>query len=410
MTRLGLSNGIEQPEAAASLKASTLMQKLQRFAAEAILSNPVINPAATGATLTTATTPILSTTLAAILAQITPPKFRFHGGEPQNQGVGTFLRCASATNEGTTLLFAGGYRVDFMVDSAGFDIITSGSATKIRFFVNDRVVNVAGTVGAQTTAGLLNYWNLDFSGARDTRKITVEMSQNVGFGGVRIGVNDRVWKPSDDDVVHVGIFSDSYGQGTGFSSTQAAAVSHIMSQLLFGGGVNTIPIGVGGTGYIADNAGASTPAINRVSDWSLPSKPIDLAIIALGYNDKALTAAAITAAALAFFKASRARLPTQPIVVLGPWYGITNGSALILACEDAILAAFTQWGDPNSVFVPLQRAASPWIKGDGFAGSTTGNGNSDIYILSDAVHPNGDAGHIAHGRGAANDIRKALLS
>jgi lysophospholipase L1-like esterase len=71
-------------------------------------------------------------------------------------------------------------------------------------------------------------------------------------------------------------------------------------------------------------------------------------------------------------------------------------------------AAVAAFADPLMYFVPeVTNAAGPWFTGTGSTAGAAGNGNCDVYISSDAIHPN-DAGHAFLAGRLADDIRRIL--
>lgn len=111
-------------------------------------------------------------------------------------------------------------------------------------------------------------------------------------------------------------------------------------------------------------------------------------VFGCGFNDVASGAGSIQVNALACFQGARKLWPTARIIVFGPQNGAHNSSAGALASEAAIQAAFVAWGDGNSAFYPvLNDPAGAWTTGTGHVGATTGTGNADFYVGSDATHP-----------------------
>ena len=90
--------------------------------------------------------------------------------------------------------------------------------------------------------------------------------------------------------------------------------------------------------------------------------------------------------------------PGVPICIFGSSTGQDNlASGAAVALEAQIEAACTAAGG-NVKFFPLQTGQDgPWLRGTGRSGTTTGDGNADTYIHSDAVHPT-DIGHQAMGQ------------
>lgn len=169
-------------------------------------------------------------------------------------------------------------------------------------------------------------------------------------------------------------------------------------------------VAVGGTGFINPSTYASTFGdATRVADI-VEANP-DVIVVSATPNDNSYTASAITAAALAAFQAYRTAMPKALIIVGGIFPGSTGPGSTALANENAVKAAFDQWADGNSWFIPV--ATDPtgsWIFGTGKVGAANNSGNSDLYVNSaDTVHPSQD-GHDYFARRWAAAIRRKVLA
>jgi len=114
----------------------------------------------------------------------------------------------------------------------------------------------------------------------------------------------------------------------------------------------------------------------------------------------------VRAPALAAMQAYRAALPGVPIIVGGIWPGSGGPSAERVAVEAEVKAAFDLWADPLSWWVAAAAPAS-WITGTGKSTAPLGDGNADVYVESDGVHPT-QAGHDYYGRRWAGAIRSII--
>lgn len=151
-------------------------------------------------------------------------------------------------------------------------------------------------------------------------------------------------------------------------------------------GCDTISnLGVGGTGFIATASGTQLNYIQRLS--SLITLKPNVVYIGGAFNDGASGAAAITAAALAYYQAVRAALPNAMIIQAGTFGGLLLSSST--GIDAALLAAVNQFGDSNTFFIPVSTDSPPWLTGtNAIQGTPTGTGNSEIYIgPTDTVHP-----------------------
>ncbi|HEY5668002.1 MAG TPA: hypothetical protein VIR03_02435, partial [Candidatus Saccharimonadales bacterium] len=71
--------------------------------------------------------------------------------------------------------------------------------------------------------------------------------------------------------------------------------------------------------------------------------------------------------------------------------------------------AFDAWADGNSWWIPTYADQSGrWIDGTGTTGSTVSDGNADVYVSADAIHPS-PAGHVYLGQRLARAIKSTSL-
>jgi lysophospholipase L1-like esterase len=165
--------------------------------------------------------------------------------------------------------------------------------------------------------------------------------------------------------------------------------------------------GIGGTGYVTSGGNYTYP--QRITYDVTPWNP-NIVLFLGSIND--VGASGIQAAALSAFQQVRAGLPNVPIIVCGipPDSGNNGGSTNITNSEAAIQAAVTQFGDPNTFFIPINNdPAGAWIKGTGKVTGTNGSGNADAYISSDGVHPT-DWGRLYVARKLAIAIQNVFAS
>jgi len=114
-------------------------------------------------------------------------------------------------------------------------------------------------------------------------------------------------------------------------------------------------------------------------------------VIACGRSDAIYTLSAIQSAAAALWTGLRAAYPTATIMLVGPWSSGSNQPPIYGQISNALEAQAAITLPPingQTPFVNLQGT----ITGTGNEGAPANNGNADIYIASDGVHPT-DAGH-----------------
>ena len=156
--------------------------------------------------------------------------------------------------------------------------------------------------------------------------------------------------------------------------------------------------GSGGTGYLATSG--SHPAFSTRLPGIIAAAP-DVVVFAGGINDS-LTG--LQAAATAAFNSIRAALPRTRIYVVGPWAPSTGSAASQASKGTAISAACTATGARY-----IDNLTDPWITGTGKVGTTTGDGNADLYISADGTHPVAD-GQFYLGARVAHAIHTDLLA
>jgi hypothetical protein len=212
-------------------------------------------------------------------------------------------------------------------------------------------------------------------GSAGWRRIRIDLA--VPFWGVNTGPTDTV-VPTPVPTERLLVIGDSYGNGTG-SSAGFNCYAHTMGQML---GYTAIKsLSVGSTGLLA---GATYRS--RAADWSAVGATA--AAIQLSVNDNGSSTAAI-AAELALLVPIVKALPTvKDVWVLGTAAKGGGDVASRLAREPALAAAAAAAGVP---YVSLISPYALW-SGTGYAGATTGVGNSDIMMYSDNAHPS-QAGH-----------------
>jgi lysophospholipase L1-like esterase len=77
--------------------------------------------------------------------------------------------------------------------------------------------------------------------------------------------------------------------------------------------------------------------------------------------------------------------------------------------ENAVSAGAATLHDPAIFFIPTTGGANgAWMTGTGSTAAPHGDGNCDVYISSDNVHPN-DAGHAYLAGRMADEIMRQVL-
>jgi hypothetical protein len=111
---------------------------------------------------------------------------------------------------------------------------------------------------------------------------------------------------------------------------------------------------IGGSGLISTNSGTRTNFIQRLPD--IVSFGPDLLIVNGCYNDSGSSAAAITAAAVAYLTEVRRVMPRCTIAVTGSHLLAGSSITTWTTMENALLAAVNQFADDNTFFIPILTA------------------------------------------------------
>ncbi|MFD5509008.1 SGNH/GDSL hydrolase family protein [Streptomyces sp. NPDC127051] len=216
------------------------------------------------------------------------------------------------------------------------------------------------------------------------------------FGGIYLPPGATMWKPPAA-ASRIMVFGDSIpggsslnvggGSGTWFPrAARTLGYSDAWNEAL------------GGTGYIT--AGSTATLGTRAPIDVIPNNP-DVLIISAGYNDNGGSQPSISSAAASLYSAIKTGLPGTKIYVIGCWSPSGSPASSITNTDNTLKAAAAA---ANLPFISpltggiydstgtLIATHGPWITGAGRVGATTGSGNADVYIGTDATHPT-DAGH-----------------
>jgi lysophospholipase L1-like esterase len=371
---------------------------MSRSAGLAQLSNPRTNPImATPPAITQSATINATLTRTVNWNDATASVYNFYGGKP-TADIATFCTFNCVTINGGQNAFV--WRAEAMVDAikVQFTVFNYGG-THCRFLVNDQYVAATQTTVANSAT---SYITLDFTaaGGRAVRKIALEGENALVFQCFSVLPTESLTKPGGT-VTRMFVVSDSFGAGGG-ATERFKAFPQVLGDLL--GMRDLWNNGVSGTGYLNPGAGQLTFR-QRLSDM-VTAAP-DIVLIVGGHNDTG--PAALQAEILTYLTAIRAQsvLSGIPVIVAGV-NGANQATATTIPLENAMAAAVTAFADPLMYFVPeVTNAAGPWFTGTGSTAGAAGNGNCDVYISSDAIHPN-DAGHAFLAGRLADDIRRIL--
>ena len=243
-----------------------------------------------------------------------------------------------------------------------------------------------------------------------TRRYRVWSYASSGVVDVKVNPLYNVWRPGPNPgAVRLISVGDSIDAETGNTLTGPYSWQWTAARML--GFDDVRACSLGGTGFLADNAGAgntfgSAGRLNDVESHHVAGQ----SIIALGLtqNDQTFAGSTLQAAVLSTLQAYRTRFPTTPIILTGVSASSSGPSAGRVLVETDGLAAFTAWADGQSWFIPQTPSTTvSWENGTGTTAAPTGTGNRDRFG-SDAAHPN-SAGHLYIGSRWAAAFRELVL-
>jgi lysophospholipase L1-like esterase len=270
------------------------------------------------------------------------------------------------------------------VDAIKVEFQFTGSAgAKLRFIVDGQYASLTETPLA--VAGGFSYATLDFTsaGGRRVRDIIVETYQAQFGSNVSVGPTGTLQKPG-------GTIRKMFVLGDSYCIANATTILNCFPGVLgdYLGIANVNNGGVGNTGWLANNGGANLSARQRIVPDVVPFAP-DLLLITMGYNDVAMNMTALQNEVTATLQAVRQQpvLANIPIIVCP--FGGSHTTAVSIPAETAIQAGVAAARSPFTYFIPTVNGPNgPWMTGTGNTGALAGNGNCDIYMSVDGVHPN----------------------
>lgn len=289
------------------------------------------------------------------------------------------------------------WAVEFMFFGQTFELKYKfvSSSTNYRLTVNDLKVNDLGSdIPGPPTAGSSNVLKVDL-GSVDCWKIKFEF-RNMPFGGIFTGPNDSLWG-TQAGPLRLAAFGDSITEGSAMNTRGSLGVwLRRFSRLT---GITDIwNQSRGGTGYI--DPGNFAPLPDRIAGELVPWN-FDHILIFAGGNDATFPESQLYPAISTTIKRILAECPGAQLTIVGTWAPTgppSGGRATVasvtrrVAFENDVPYIDPQSGQVYDRFQRLVADFGPWITGTGRVGATTGSGNADIFIGSDAVHPT-DAGH-----------------
>ncbi len=290
------------------------------------------------------------------------------------------------------------WSVQFTTDAAQFEVYTKyyNVNQAIQVKVDGHRTTAVPRLVNGTSLGSRMVYKVDF-GSAQTRNITLEVFLTP-FGGIYLPPGATLTKSAALTTRWM-VLGDSISGGSNANSGGGAGtwISRAADYLGWDDPWNQA---IGGTGYVADNNGTSKRLIDRVDGDVTPYAPKRLVVWA-GVNDQTLSQSSIATAAGQLYAKLKADDPGTRVYVAGPWSQSGNPTNGLQNTDETIRVAAKTAGlpffspitgkvfDATGTLVAQQR---PWITGTGSVANPTGDGNADVYVGNDGVHPS-DAGH-----------------
>lgn len=285
--------------------------------------------------------------------------------------------------------------VSFATAAAQFEVRTKGFTRHRVWVTGDDGVSYCLTEQLMASDGNMYRTLYDFGGS-ELRRIVVQFAN--GFGGLSIASTEAVhsWAPDSPKLLIVG---DSFTEGTGAVSLFQGYATRLAE--LLGCYATHINCGIGGTGYVATNAGTKKNALAIVQNSVIDNAP-DAVVWAHALND----GSDVSSNAAQCFDAVRSSLPGCVQIVFGAFQPRSLASAGTRTTEIQAVCA----GMPRLRFIDNSSSGSnPEITGTGRVGATTGVGNSDWVIGTDGTHPTGSTNPTGDGHKYLAEYRDTAI-
>jgi lysophospholipase L1-like esterase len=329
----------------------------------------------------------------------------------------------------------------FEHEGSAFEVLFAGTDVEFTLLVDGRYAASPASLRRTLAAGLpgeplnaFNAWLRIDLGARARRRLALYGRSTQGPCALAFAPGDRVAPLDRSAEPALAVLADSYGgapspnwgvSGPFWEAAALLGIPHLDLDAL------------GGTGYAPNNANADTRNPGNAFPARVASvargRP-DLVIVAGGINDNNAFAApplygsaeqaraGFEAAVTATFAALRAALPQAVLAATGPWaprqqvppdpVALSKAQTI----RSALAADRGPWvfmdnlrGTWNASSGAQGDSGGPWQTGTGRAGAPAGDGNADLYLDRDGVHPNA-AGSAYLGARIAADLRAALAT
>lgn len=283
----------------------------------------------------------------------------------------------------------------FMCDGDKISLFTYAGGFAIDLYVNGKPYAGNHILPVATTGfAPYGFQNFVFPSAKPR---LIELRMIGGMAGLYTQKPYRIWKPPADSRPKIAVVGDSFVAPTVMSDTAAGGAGNalylrgIYQRLpMLLGLPHLVTDGIGGTGYVAGAAGNRPYTHAERVQWAQDVNP-DVFIVHGGgandlYNDHPLST--INATINTYFRTLREKLPFAKLVFVEgfapPLNGFNENNPDYITIRQTAQAALADVG----VYYIDVATTEPWITGqpNGWVTANAGDGNSNVYIGSDAVH------------------------
>lgn len=261
--------------------------------------------------------------------------------------------------------------IEFIVDSAKFEIMHKGETGYWRMWVDGELVS-------ETPVSIPNdgnlYWQPITFATKAIRHIMIDF-YSFKFGGIVVGCNDTVL-PATETRPKALLFGDSFGEGAGASgSVLVNGFVPLLSRHL---GWDIWGAAQGGSGYVA--AGSFTGKYStRVSFFD--GLDFDVIILTGGHNDMTVgNSGSVATDAESLVRTLRQKWPNALIIMCAPFTnrGVESWDQYLFTVYDALKSVAAKFGlpMPNLLEMPFD---------EGVLDTGTLNGSTSIGAFSISV-------------------------
>jgi hypothetical protein len=329
----------------------------------------------------------------------------------------------------------------FVFDGRAFEMLFAGDHTQITLFADGKLMAPqyittalhAGVPDAPLSAPNA-YVKFDF-GYAARREISLYAASSQGPCAIAIGKDDALEPWDRTGEASFCALTDSYGQAAGVNWPLGGPFWEAATLL----GIAHLDLdAIGGTGF-APNPGSADARVPgnafgaRIASGAATAP--DLFVTAGSINDNNFMAdpplygsteeakAGFDAAVSAYFRDLRAALPASVLAAMGPWAPVETMpvNAIAQSKADSIRSALRAAGGPwvfldnlnggwlNSAGAFVPPTGRGWQTGTGTVARPQGDGNGDLYVAADGVHPT-PAGCLYLGQILAANLKDAILA